>query len=185
MDSGEWRYGSLTTYPNGRCEIVVFDNGEILEYEVDADSVGQFTGVHDKNGKEIYEGDILSVREWWNDAFGEFSHDELQVFSLEDCKGHLHQECKSVVYWDEGTMCATEKDGCSYYMSALWDKQDQRFQQPIFEVELLGNIHDNPTLITIDLGIAELPHNPENDWIGEDFDGWVIDENGNRVFMGF
>ena len=143
VDSGEWRNGSLVTYPNGRCEIVVFDDSEILEYEVDVESVGQFTGLHDKNGKEIYEGDVLFVREWKNLAMGLFDHKEREQFSLEDCKGELLHESQRVVYFEEGSMCAGD-----YYISALWDKQDKRHQYPIFEVEVIGNIIDNPNLLS-------------------------------------
>lgn len=147
VDSGEWRNGSLVTYPNGRCEIVVFDDSEILEYEVDVESVGQFTGVLDKNGKEIYEGDVLSVREWKNLAFGMFNHDEMKCLSLDDCKGELLKDIKSLVYWDEGSMLATEQNGCAYYMCSFWH-EDTLITQPIFDIEIIGNIHDTPNLLT-------------------------------------
>lgn len=145
VKSGEWVYGSLVTYPNGRCEIVVFDDSEILEYEVDAESAGQFTGLHDKNGNEIYEGDVLFVREWENSAMRLFGHEERELFSLEDCKGDFLHESQRVVYFEEGSMCAGD-----YYISTLWDKQDKRHQYPIFEVEVIGNIHDNPNILTDD-----------------------------------
>lgn len=37
---------------------------------------------------------------------------------------------------------------------------------------------------TIPLDILD-NNDPETYWKGEEFDGWILDENGNRVFIGF
>lgn len=77
---GKIACGSLLTFPDGTARIFEHDHDTIFNYfTVDPATVSQFTGCVDKNGKEIYEGDILGYN---NSTFAVEWSENLGAFTL-------------------------------------------------------------------------------------------------------
>ena len=132
IDNDEWVYGSFCMdaleQKNGLCgldgfiRLYDFGEGKMQMYEVDSETIGQFTGLTDKNGKRIFEGDIVDASaEWW-DACGPAGHDSPTI----------------PVEWS--------KDNCGFDPFANYDC-DCGVYIDANNCEVIGNIHDNPELL--------------------------------------
>ena len=126
-DNGEWIYGYLIGNNVIVGEVVDFEEDYFITefwYKVVPETVGQFTGLTDKNGTKIFDGGIISANGVVIFAV-KYIEERLSFCLANTDELKLNLKCMSP--W--------------HPVSASWWNEFGR------EIEVIGNIYDNPELI--------------------------------------
>lgn len=132
LNAGEWIYGAYFNMchndhrthihhfiiPNG-ADVSIGTPIEKIQIEVDPETIGQFTGLKDINGKGIFEGDIIVVNGLY----------------------------PRIVLWDK--ICWALMPTKHYHDKTYWIMNIQHpdadwWEDYAKEIEVIGNIYDNP-----------------------------------------
>ena len=120
LGTGEWVIGDLHILCT-RPHIHNFLYNPDKKY-IDMSTIGQFIGLHDKNGKEIYEGDFIR-------SFDSQGEPIIHAIEYENNDAQFIVVLAGYTKYDFGCGGITQK----------WINE--------FEKEVIGNIHDNPELL--------------------------------------
>lgn len=113
-DNGEWVYGCYV-FQNGKH--IIFDKDTTWHHYIDKSTVGQYTGLTDRNGKKIFEGDLVKY---------------LNPFPF------VKEYIVSEVAFDLGF--------CGFIPFADYDCDCGEYVSSN-DCEVIGNIHDTPELL--------------------------------------
>ncbi len=125
-DGKKWVYGCYyhgVVYPSS------YKTHNVGDWMIDEDSLGQYTGLKDKNGKEIFDGDVIK----WDD---EIQHEKV-IHSL-DWDGQV-DETRAPFMSAFGSTCG------KYFRTFM------NVYNPTKYAEVIGNVYENSDLMNAEL----------------------------------
>lgn len=119
--NGDWVYGLITKKFDDEFPILpaeMTNEDGVSGIDVDYKTIGQYTGLTDKNGKKIFEGDIVR-------------------YVIVDIDGSEDAYIGAICFEPEKAGFAIKRDDYRAFFVNSW----------LIDIEVIGNIYDNPELM--------------------------------------
>ena len=132
IENGEWVYGC---YVNQENKHIIFEKESTWHHYIDKNTLGQYTGLKDKNGTKIFEDDIVEVtikyEEYdWDGKYKKYTQKLIGKVIYEKNAFVINSKTRTLDFIDKKYV-EIQRDGITYY----------------YTYKVIGNIHDNSELL--------------------------------------